>query len=108
MAQDALRLHPELAPIYDTLAFVQIRMHRFDDAAVNARTAIRLRPLEPQYRLTLLQVLMDSGNKSEAIKALGEFDAIHVDPAALTASVRRQIDSIRQSLKSASAQADPG
>ena len=105
LAQSAVQVQPDVASLYDTLAFVQGKMRNFEQAITNARKATALQPRAPQFRVTLAQLLLDSGKRSEALQALRDLDSLHLDESSQSPELRQQIQSIRSAALSAGTQA---
>jgi tetratricopeptide (TPR) repeat protein len=101
LASGALKNHPEIPTLYDTLAFVQSTAKNYPAAEKNLQTAIRMEPTNANYRIRLVQVLASSGQADKAREALDALDRQKPDRNMLPAPSRQQLDALRSSLAAA-------
>ncbi len=66
MAQRALELLPERAPLLDTLSLAQESENQLDKALDTQQQAVKLDPRDPMLRLRLSRLLVQQGKKSDA------------------------------------------
>ena len=98
LVQSALKLRPDVPSLYDTQAFVQGKMREYDKAVESAHKAIGMQPQNVQYRVTLAQLLLDSGNRDAAVQARARLEAQHPDPASESPDLKQQIRLLRDEL----------
>ena len=95
LAALAVRAHPRLATVHDTLAQAQ-HVAGDDKAAADAvRAAIRLEPESAKWRVRLAYYLLESGDTIGAAAALHEIDKRRLDTRALPAQVEQQLKYVR-------------
>jgi len=73
-------------------------MRHYDDAVASAHTAIEMQPQNVQYRVTLAQLLWESGNRDAAVQALHDLDAQRPDAASESPDLKKQLRSLRDAL----------
>jgi cellulose synthase operon protein C len=66
MAQRALELLPERAPLLDTLSLAQESESQLEKALETQQQAVKLDPRDPMLRLRLSRLLIQQGKKSDA------------------------------------------
>jgi tetratricopeptide (TPR) repeat protein len=100
LVQDAMHSRPDVPALYDTLAFIEGKKGRFDDAVSHAKTAVRMQPQHAQFHVTLAQLLLDSGKRPDAAEALRVLDKTSdAEKSSQSTETRQQIKAIRNALK---------
>jgi tetratricopeptide (TPR) repeat protein len=85
------------AATLDTLAFVQSKIHKNDDAIINMRKAVELAGGNVKYRVTLLQLLADAKRIDEANAVLRDVDGLR-RPGSLDAETALRLEVLRARL----------
>ncbi|MDP9174156.1 MAG: tetratricopeptide repeat protein [Planctomycetota bacterium] len=96
LAVTALKAHPGIATLYDTLAEVEMKEKIFTDAIENMKNAVKMQPNNLTYRITLVKDLEDAGEFDEARVVLKEVDDLNT--AKLEGSEKEQLDGLHKLL----------
>ena len=99
LAATALKTHPEIPPLYDTLAQVQEKEKMFRDAISNMQTAVQMQPKSASYRIRLAGDFADNGQPDQARAVLKEMDDLHLDTTQLADPEKRKLEVLRKSLE---------
>jgi tetratricopeptide (TPR) repeat protein len=102
----AVKASPDAAELYDTRAFVRSLAGQVDGAIADTREAIRLVPMQPRFRLRLIQLLFDANRQSDAANELKALDALSFDPRSLSSEETQQLKDLHGRLNRVSSAAD--
>lgn len=91
---------PEVPEFYDTLAFVQLRANRVDDAIATLRTAINLQRNNVTYRISLAEAFLAKQDLNQARVTVQEIDALKPRLDHVSLERRTQLERIRAAVKS--------
>lgn len=98
-AAAAVQLEPRLAALRDTLAFTQSRAGLNKNAIETMNTAIKMEPDNPQWRVRLVEYLLDDSDKVGASKAIAYLDDRRLDMNRLSISDKEKLEDLRKKLR---------
>ncbi len=99
LVTEALKLAPQNADFYDTLARVQARSGDDQTAVESFRRALTLDPNNLHALIGLAHTLTTSGQKDAAAVTLDQIDSLLKVHPALSESLRQELDALRTSPK---------
>lgn len=101
LSASAISTEPGVSTLYDTLARVQLRLGKVDEAVKNFRAALNRNPANVDAMIGLADVLQSRPqNREEARALLARIDAAMKDGAAIASPLRKQLDRVKTSLSS--------
>jgi len=86
------------AALYDTLAFVEGKSGRYEEAIAAAQFAVRQQPANIEFQITLVRSLLEGGRRDDATAAMKTLEQMQSKTQKLADSVLKDLDSLRQAL----------
>ncbi|MDB5323380.1 MAG: hypothetical protein JWN40_5011 [Phycisphaerales bacterium] len=108
LANQAILASPATPNFYDTLAAVQDKAGKVDQAVETLRKAIRLDPGHLDWQINLATLLVSRDRKAEANKVLAEIDADGSRKTRLTKELKAKLNNVREKISSESDASLPG
>jgi predicted Zn-dependent protease len=101
LASSAIAADPSVSSFYDTLARIQLRQSKANDAVKNFRAALDRNPANVEAMIGLADVLQSRPqDREEARSLLGRIDAALRAGAPIPSPLRKQLDQVKSALTS--------
>jgi predicted Zn-dependent protease len=98
----AIKNHPEIPNLYDTLASIQAAQNSYPPAIENMNEALRMQPRNVAFQVNLASILAACGRRSEAKTVLGKIDDVPSDNSSeMTPELRQKLQELHASLAKA-------
>lgn len=107
-ATEAVRLKPDEANYYDTLAYIQRKTKDFKGSVENLKKATELQPNHPLWAIHLGLAHLDVNDVASAKKMLSNAEALMTRAGAVPPEWQKKLEELRQNLASASAKTGQG
>lgn len=99
LAQAAVKLAPDVAAYWDTLALVQSRIGDTKAAIKAINSAINLDQTDPEWDVDLARILVHAGDMKQAAAVLHKIDPQKLNSPQVSPSARRHYESLMQRVK---------
>jgi predicted Zn-dependent protease len=105
LAAAAVKAAPREPNLLDTLAFVQSRARDYPAAIANLRDAVKYEPFSFNWRMSLLEVLLDAGASKDAAAELKALTDLFPDPQQLPKPLQSRLSAAQARLTQSAAAA---
>ena len=99
LAQGAVKLSPNVAAYWDTLALVQSRMGDTTAAIKSITSAINLDQADPEWNVDLARILVRAGDMKQAAEVLHKIDPQKLNSPQVPASAKQHYNALMQRIK---------
>ncbi len=98
LASAAIKAHPEVPLLYDTLATVQRIQKDYTDAISNMKTAVEMKPDKVSYRVRLAECLAENGQLDQARVVFKGIEDGKMSTSQLTGPEKEELNAVRKLL----------
>jgi tetratricopeptide (TPR) repeat protein len=99
--------HPARAHFLDTLAQIQSKLGKHEPAEATIKQAVAMSPQDPDFRLSLVQVLLAAGKGKESQQAFSELESMIRPLGQAPAKLNQRIENVRKEIAKVGS-VDPG